>query len=56
MNKLALCALLTMAPLVQAASGAGSDGQNFETIAQVAAEAAQLLPNTRLGASSSTKV
>jgi len=54
MNKLALCALLAMAPL--AAGGAISDGQNSERVAQVAAEAAQLLPSTRLGASLSTKV
>jgi hypothetical protein len=55
MNKLMLCALLAMAPLAQAASGAVSDDQNFETIAQVAIEAAQLLPSNRLGASPSTK-
>src|SRR6266478_4930997 len=56
MNKLALSALLAMAPLAQAAGGAASDGQNFETIAQVAVEAAQLLPSNRLGASPSPKV
>jgi hypothetical protein len=86
MSKLVLCALLTMAPLAQAASvmdrydaggsvskrydaihprteeflpqvgrGAVSERQNVETIAQVAAETAQLLPSNRLGASPSPK-
>jgi hypothetical protein len=40
-------------PLV--GGGAVSDGQNFETIAQVAAETAQLLPSNRIGASPSPK-
>lgn len=56
MEKLVLCALLAMAPLAQAARGEVSDDQHFETIAQVAIEAAQLLPSNRLGASPSTKV
>jgi hypothetical protein len=77
MSKFVLCALLAMAPSVQADGvldryeggaispragelpqverGAVSDGQNFETIAQVAAETAQLLPSKRLGASPSPK-
>ena len=41
--------------LPQVGRGAASDGQNFETIAQVAAETAQLLPSNRLGASPSPK-
>jgi hypothetical protein len=35
--------------------GAVSDGHNFETIAQVAAETAQLLPSNKIGASPSPK-
>jgi hypothetical protein len=35
--------------------GAVSDGRNFETIAQVAAETAQLLPSNRIGVSPSPK-
>jgi hypothetical protein len=53
-----LCALLAMAPLEsfpQVDRGAVSDGQNFDKIAQVAAETAQLLPSKRLDASPSTK-
>jgi hypothetical protein len=40
----------------QVGRGAVSDGRHFETIAQVAAETAQLLPSNRLGASPSPKV
>jgi hypothetical protein len=42
--------------LPQVERGAVSDGRNFEMIAQVAAETAQLLPSNRLGASPSPKV
>ena len=41
--------------LPQVGRGAVSDGRNFETIAQVAAETAQLLPSKRLGAGPSPK-
>jgi hypothetical protein len=39
----------------QVGRGAVSDDRNFEIIAQVAAETAQLLPSNRLGASPSPK-
>jgi hypothetical protein len=41
--------------LPQVGRGAVSDGRNFETIAQVAAETAQLLPSNRLRANPSPK-
>jgi hypothetical protein len=41
--------------LPQVGRGAVSGGQNFETIAQVAAETAQLLPSNKIGASPSPK-
>ncbi|HEY2967006.1 MAG TPA: hypothetical protein VGK75_01455 [Casimicrobiaceae bacterium] len=41
--------------LPQVGRGAVSERQNFETIAQVAPETAQLLPSNRLGASPSPK-
>ena len=56
MNKLVLCTLFAVAEFTpQVGRGAVSDDQNVETIAQVAVEAAQLLPSSKLGANPSTK-
>jgi hypothetical protein len=59
MSKLMLCALLAIAPLEsfpEVDRGAVSDGRNFDTIAQVAVETAQLLPKNKPDASPSPKV